>query len=322
MIINKQYDAGRCHGLLVNKNGCQCKRKKPQNGVFCKTHARLWESTGLKTIYSPQKTPPSFKRVNLNYNIDNLHKLTKIQKLFRGRAVRDNIKNRGICMYARHLCNNLNDCMELKDIFEIPNNVFFSYKDSDNLYWGFHIETFDSIIKYNMTNPYNLAEISEEIKKRFNHLHNTVDTIKTKCVIKDKYLDLQEKCITIFQKIDSLNNYTKCSWFLDLSSSALKKMYYFLFDLWNYRLNLSESSKHKYLTTVPLFKIKYEVFKKYTDYYKIAHIILDIFDRLVSEGNSESDKNTAANWVLSVLTLVNSDARNALPWLYQAAFPG
>jgi len=320
MISNEQYDVSRCHALLVNKKCCQCKRKKPQNGNFCKTHERIWKSKGLKTIHSIRNTP--INRINISHSINNLNKFTKIQTLFRGRNIRKTIKDRGICVYARHLCNNSNDCMELMNTLEIPNKAFFSYKDSSNLYWGFHIETFKNIQKYNMSNPYNMREISEETKKQFNKLGNNHGNIKIKFNIKDKYLILQEKCITIFQKIDNLNNYTKCSWFLDLSPLSLKKLYYFLFDLWNYRLNLSESSKHKYLTSFPLFNIKYEVFKKYTNYYKIAHIILDIFDRLVSEGNTESDKNTAANWILSVLTLVNTDARNALPWLYQAAFPG
>ena len=41
-------------------------------------------------------------------------------------------------------------------------------------------------------------------------------------------------------------------------------------------------------------------------------------DALVSNGNSNEDKSLGAFYVLSALTLVNNDAAESLPWLYQS----
>ena len=52
---------------------------------------------------------------------------------------------------------------------------------------------------------------------------------------------------------------------------------------------------------------------------KLSNIILDECERLITEGKTVSDKTTGALWVLSALTIVSKKARDALPWLFQAA---
>ena len=313
--INQSYDINKCHALLLKKSK-QCSRKKPHNCDYCKTHEKIRLNKGLVTIFT----------VNTHYNRNinkkngkNKGQIIKIQKYLRGNLVRRNIQIRGTAVYVRNKCVNITDCMELGDINTIPPNKFFSYIDN-NIYWGFHVKTFNNLLKYNSINPYNMKQIPSIVIDKFKLLKYN-DVIKEK-KIHDKFMNLQEKCVNVFQKIDVLNNYTKCSWFLDLNSRKLKTLYYYLFDLWNFRLNFSNDEKKKYIKSQPVFIIDYSVLKKYTNYYKIAHIILSIFDRFLSEGETVSDKSTAANWILSVLTLVSLDARNAFPWLYQAAYPG
>ena len=41
-------------------------------------------------------------------------------------------------------------------------------------------------------------------------------------------------------------------------------------------------------------------------------------ESLVSNGNSNENKSLGAFYVLSALTLVNNDAAESLPWLYQS----
>ena len=53
--------------------------------------------------------------------------------------------------------------------------------------------------------------------------------------------------------------------------------------------------------------------------YTLAYILLNEFKRLLTEGKTIGDRTTASHWILSGITLVNRDARNALPWLYQSA---
>ena len=44
---------------------------------------------------------------------------------------------------------------------------------------------------------------------------------------------------------------------------------------------------------------------------------LMIIEKFLS-ANEDSNKSLGANYVLCALTLVNNDAANALPWLYQS----
>ena len=311
------FDLTRCHARLVSNPNKQCSRKKNGNCNFCNVHEKIWKSKGLSTILGDKQTKSKydFRLIPKSYNIINI---LKYQKIFRGFIVRKSIQLRGICLYARHKCNNIVDFMELQKIDTIANNKFISYMDAAGLYWGFNIKTFHNLLKYKSKNPYNCKEIPEIVKTNFKKIKFIIEDNKKKLNRSDQ---LQQKCVDIFQKIDNLNNYTKCSWFLNLNLVELKSLYYFIFDMWNYRLNLSSEEKKKYINGPELFSIQYKIIKTYTNYYKISNIILGIFDRLLTEGQTESDKSTAANWILSSLTLVNLDARLAFPWLYQAAYP-
>jgi hypothetical protein len=51
---------------------------------------------------------------------------------------------------------------------------------------------------------------------------------------------------------------------------------------------------------------------------KPREIILEIMDYMVKSGHSNDNRSLGAYYVLAALTLVNEDARNALPWLYQS----
>ncbi len=312
--MSQEYNFNKCHARLISNVNKQCGRKKQNNCDFCKTHERIWKTKGLKTILHDKYTVVKyiFRPTDSIYSNN---KICILQKIYRGYVVRKNINIRGICVYVRHNCNNTEDCYELQDISTIKNKNFISYRDKENLFWGFHINTFYNIINYN---PYNIKPIPEKIKNNFKKL-NYLNSQKT--ITHSKSSALQQRCINIFQKIDNLDNYTKCEWFLNLERHHLKNMYYFLFDMWNYRLGLSIDDRKKYITNMPLFNIRHEVLKKYNSYFEIANTILDVFDKLLTEGQTKADKATSANWILSVLTLVNQDARNAYPWLYQAAYP-
>tara|TARA_B110000208_G_C11761064_1_gene426934 strand:- start:401 stop:1372 length:972 start_codon:yes stop_codon:yes gene_type:complete len=312
----------KCQARLLTNRNKQCSRKKAQNCIFCKTHDRMWKNKGVFLITNKPNIKAKYERDN-NYRAEyNNYIIIKIQKMVRGFIVKTNISNRGICVYTRYKCTNIIDCLELEDISKIRNSEFYSYKDTDLNYWGFHTKTFHNLVKYKSKNPFNFQIIDDSFKEAFNKIKkNPKKPKKLKIISINKDFQLQQKCVDIFQKIDDLGSYTKCNWFLDLKLRSLKDLYYFIGDMWNYRLNLSGTDRKNYIKSDKLFVISYTDLKKYTNYYKTANIILSIFNRLLSEGKSSSDKSTAANWILSSLTLVNLDARTAYPWLYQAAYP-
>lgn len=90
-------------------------------------------------------------------------------------------------------------------------------------------------------------------------------------------------------------------------------------DLWNYRAHLTEENKKSYVKNGILFDTKYSIINSINNKIKLSNILLDNFHRLTTEGKTVSDRTTGALWILSGLTIVSQDARNALPWLFQAA---
>ena len=51
---------------------------------------------------------------------------------------------------------------------------------------------------------------------------------------------------------------------------------------------------------------------------KVRKISLTIIENLINKGIDHSSKSLGAFYVLAALTLVNSDAASALPWLYES----
>jgi len=309
---NFSFTIDRCCARLVTNPNKQCKFKPKING-FCKRHYAIKGTlTTIFDSHSPNRKPTQ--------KIDNTS-LILIQKRYRGHYIRTFIKEINICCFARHLCNNITDCMEFVDIVSISNRDFIGYKEADDLYWGFHVNTLNNVINNTQVNPYNLKEFPTEFLKNFKNIY---EESKTPIILKlPPHTHLQQKCVEIFQIIDNLDNYTKCNWFLDLNIRKLKHLYKYFEDMWNYRLGLSLEDKKKYINETIginpfIFKVA-DVFK-WSNYYKIAHLILDIFKRFVTEGQTRSDNNTASKWILSSLTLVHQDASLTCPWLFQAAY--
>jgi len=211
--------------------------------------------------------------------------------------------------------------MELVNIIDIDNSHFIGYMSKDRLFWGFHVNTLKNILENTKTNPYNLQDFPREFLETFKNL-NVIESKQVQVKL-PLNIQLQQRCVEVFQLIDNLDNYTKCEWFLRLRLRSLKYLYKYFEDMWVYRLQLSNEDKKKYINEEngvnPFIVPIVEIFK-WTNHYKIANLILDIFKRFVTEGQTKSDRNTASKWILSCLTLVSQDASLALPWLYQAAY--
>ena len=57
------------------------------------------------------------------------------------------IRLRGISVYCRHLVNNETDFLTFDSIENISNESYYSFKDNDNIVWGFNIITFKELLK-------------------------------------------------------------------------------------------------------------------------------------------------------------------------------
>lgn len=329
-IVNTSgYDINKCCARLASNLSKQCSYKQKyaissSDGYgLCTRHQKI----GINNITTILQDV-SKKRYNRNV-INNLStsatdKLVKIQSVVRKYLIKRNIYYRGISVYCRHLCSNKTDCTTLSNIEDVPNNQYYSYA-SGKQYWGFNIATFKELLKYSDYNPYNTCKIECNVIAAFNKLL----TISSKNhlnieedVITDPLVKLQQKCVKLFQIMDQLKQYTQCSWFLDLNLPELKSLYKHLEDIWNYRVVLSLETKKKYVKNGTLFTESVSAINKMTSRLKLANLLLDNFQKLITEGADKEFCTTGALWILSGLTIVSKNARDALPWLYQSAHPG
>lgn len=320
-IINKQcyidsYNNTKCCARLSSKPNQQCSYKIKHNGL-CTLHSK---KTNVITVFEP--LPSKRTRISSHHPVNNMSHIIRLQKVYRKYLIRNNIYYKGASCYCRHLTSNRTDCAAFIELSDIPLNEYFSYTDMNRNVWGFHIATFKELITNQSTNPYNTQDIPEYAIHMFNKLISRFD--KKSIQIKQDIITcpnilLQQRCIYIFQIIDSLNQYTQCKWFLELNLKQLKELYKQVEDIWNYRLQLTNEDKLNYVHDGKLFVHNIHTINAYTSRIKLANIILDNFQKLVTEGKTTQDRTTGALWILSGLTIVSLGARNAFPWLFQSA---
>ena len=187
--------------------------------------------------------------------------IIKIQKVFRGKLVRNIVAAYGPALRNRKVCTNETDFVSMDLLTEIPYNQFFSYKDVDGIIYGFELSSIYNLICKNMninninkeiTNPYNRQNIPDfvygNIKKiiRLSKILN----IKIELFIEqatnlsdDKTIEL--RALALFQNINALGNYSDSTWFLSLNRQNLIKYVREIVDIWNYRLQISDETKRK-----------------------------------------------------------------------------
>tara|TARA_B100001093_G_C26813377_1_gene1008557 strand:- start:504 stop:1544 length:1041 start_codon:yes stop_codon:yes gene_type:complete len=254
----------------------------------------------------------------------------KIQKNIRRFLIQKYNKLKGPALYNRSLCVNSTDFFTLENIVNIPNNEFFSYKDSDNLIWGFNILSFYNLFKKSdkdVLNPYNrhkikytyfndikqIVKLSALFKIPVNlTLNNDIENISMK-----KQIEL--KCLEIFQYIDELGNYTDINWFLTLNRYNLIKFVRELVDIWQYRAQLTQIVKkeicHPYGNPFRYINLDNLIL---LNYLSLQKTVLSLIEQFIKKGVTKESCNLGASYVLCALTLVNHNAAIALPWFYES----
>ena len=344
IVVNSQEHI--CCALTTKNNRCKMKAKwvgkeGEWHGVgLCQRHYNMGLQN-IRTIYHANSYPSAKKKkaglqknkfhsrkVNTAYQYtkDEINRIIKIQSIFRKNIVNLLIKNRGIAVFCRHLITNSTDFGEFSDIKDsniVSNSNFISFRDEQNNYWGFDIATFKELLKYSNKNPYNTNDIPENIINNFKIFLSKIEKFKTIEIKQEKITNpkiiLQQRCIHVFQLIDNLNHYTQCSWFTNLNLNLLKELYKQVEDIWNYRVGLTKEDKLKYVKDGKLFTRKIHEINAIKSKNELSHIILDDFEKLVTQGKTKEDCQTGALWVLSGLTIVSNEARLSMPWLFQSA---
>ena len=294
----------------------------------------------LKKICTRYKLKKSGNKNELLHRIYNFlyfsYYCVKIQRVFKGYLRRKMNLLHGVGFLNKKICVNESDFCTLEPFDEMPYSQFISIKTSNEHVYGFDIcSLYNYIVKYqnnnNTTdlplNPYDRSDFPENIMKTLIDFIRLSKAFQYKLNIKIdtnfNFSTLKEKnkhdIFLIFQKINELGNYADSSWFLNLNKIQLIKFVKELYDIWNYRAQLTDEAKYNICPPNgnPFLNINMNVFYV-LNIEQIINRIIPILNKLVNSNTDNEYKSLGAYYILSSLTLVNSAAADSMPWLYES----
>ena len=265
--------------------------------------------------------------------------LLKIQKLCRKYLTKKIMIFHGPAYLKRDLCVNAIDFLTMDDIKDIIPTQFFSYHDTNNFVYGFDIVSFHNLIKKSgnnvVLNPFTKSQIQSRVIHKFKRmifLSNLLNIpINLKIDNSESFGTLikssSSEALELFQYIDQLGNYTNVDWFMNLSKDKLLDFIMALFEIWNFRAELSNSMKVKICNPSgnPFYNenmmhnqtiIQYLTLMPNIEQVRLG--VLEILSKFVKNGLNDEYKKLGSYYVLGALTLVSNDAENSLPWLYES----
>ena len=289
----------------------------------------------LKMICSHYKLKITGNKEQLTNSIYNLLNHTssalKIQRIWKKYCFKKYHLLHGPARHNRSLCVNETEFYTMDSLESIPYKYFFSYKDKDDMIYGFDILYLNKLInKRNdansgcaSTNPYNRKDIPNRIKfqiKKYLQYGKFIGKEiemepKKEGVVKKNTIEMRIK--SLFHEMDILGNYTNADWFLSLDKFKVTQFLKYLYDIWDYRASIEE-------------RIKIEICPPYgnpfmgLNTYNLMDFPLDgvlmiasnAMEQFIIKGINTQSKVLGSNYVLCALTLVSPAAADALPWLY------
>jgi len=131
---------------------------------------------------------------------------------------------------------------------------------------------------------------------------------------------INDRITELFIEIDALGNYTQSSWFSNLDIRNYIRLYRSLYEIWNYRSNLSREVRNQICPNMGPFD---GIFPRviYHDDLTLDQIrvgCITVFENLIFLGINDDSRKLGAFHALSALTIVSPGARQAMPWLYDS----
>jgi len=335
----------------TNNNSKKMLYKKPKisNEEFSiLTHNNYEEIHRFNYTLVQLKTMCKYHNLKLSGNKDRLttrlyirlreiYHSIKIQALVRRYIICKYIKIHGEGFKNKDKCVNDKDFYTLDNLNEIPHYQFFSYKNDGGFIYGFDICSLYNYISKEgdkAKNPYNRENFPTDLRENVNSfiifsklLKYPID-LEIIDIITETTPDkkLNERIITLFSKIDELGFYTNVNWVINLDRRKHIRFLREIVDIWLYRAQLTSDTKHN---IYPLngcnpfyeFNTQHLTMEIYSNY-SLKKFTVNVIDNLINNGIDASSKWLGASYCLAAITLVNNDAAQALPWLYQSVLQG
>lgn len=340
-IPSKEFDEVKNINKKIDITKKKQKISNDEMKIPCKNTIYYFETTNyslhqLKLIAKHYNLKLSGIKKELINRIQNYLLIDKyvllIQRFTRGYLQRTYNLLHGPAYLKRDLCTNDSDFYSLEPLSEIPFHQFFSLKDDDGFIYGFEISSIHYLFKENnyfdVENPYNRKLMKNEEFMKICNIYRLSKILKIKVnlsIEKDMSeisleKSLQLRSLELFQYINRLGNYSSDEWFLSLSKIKLIRFLRELEDIWDYRASISSQNKIQICppTGNPFLGINILNLRFIDDLLKLKIIVLNIMENFIYSSRDETYQNLGAMYVLGALTIVNENAANALPWLYES----
>jgi hypothetical protein len=296
----------------------QCKniKSKHYRNVQCNNKAKVGEFCSKHS-----KNPILF---NQKFNIS----ARLIQKCWRSYYIKNNYKKQGPARNYYSLATNNCELYTLDSLDCVPKKYFFSFSDSNKNIWAFDIRTLSYFLSKskNINNPYTKEPFSPDI---IDKIKNYIGFLKKK-QISIMYEDntnftkeqiWNQNVLDVFTKMEEEGYIVNCDWFHDLDKDDHIDFYKKLYDIWNFRLNLTIKEKN---LIVPGSEGKNKIFKlnqnilieKEENWLKKNN--LNIINRFISSSNDKTQRSLGVMYVLMGLCYVNQNVCESYPWIYDS----
>jgi len=316
------------------------KRKKISKDDFTIPAYNEWENflrinyncSQLKQISKHYKQKVSGNKNELYYRLVNFLKFSKyavsIQKHWKGYLRRRYNNLKGKNCFKRE-CTNETDFLTLTSIKNLNYQQYFSYKDDNGFIYGFNIKSLYNLFKNSdeLKNPYTRKVFPKEIVDNLQMIIRLSKILKEDIQIKlvDNTTHLSQKkimelkAISLFHKIDSFGHITDVTWFTGLNKEMCIKYIKELYDIWNYRAQLTNDTKYAICPPNgnPFTGLSLQTINQNSEQY-LKKKILGIMENMISKSQVQEHQSLGAFYILGAFTLVNLSAANSLPWLYQS----
>lgn len=128
----------------------------------------------------------------------------------------------------------------------------------------------------------------------------------------------EQRTRELFIVIDQLGNYSNYNWFLNLDRGCYLRYYRILKDIWTYRAQIPTYTKIKICPLWDPFGMFSNVNISELTTEQLMSRCLCVMEDMVYTGVEQQYRTIGSIHVLSVLTVINREARSNMPWLYES----
>lgn len=131
---------------------------------------------------------------------------------------------------------------------------------------------------------------------------------------------IQERISELFMEMDQLGNYTNETWFTNLDQRGFYNLFNHLFDIWEYRAQLSRQIKNCICSLEdPFYGIRFHhALEMNSEQNDFRLKCLYVMEHMVYTGVDVEYQKLGTLHVLSAFTIVSLSARTSLHWLYES----